>query len=540
MPPINPIIPGFAPDPSVALIDGTFYLVNSTFHMFPGIPIYTSQDLTQLSLGRAVTSMSVLPNMPAIEGKFLSTGGLYAPTIRHHRASNTTYIVCTNIVDGDESSGGGGFNFILSTKSIHAGGPWSDPVYFKFPGIDPSLFFDDDSGKVYLHGSAGPIRMFEIDLATGSAASPTRELWPGTGGVYPEGPHIYKKDGWFYLVIAEGGTESDRHMVTVARASSDSIWGPYESCPQNPVLTARGTGRYVNHLGHAELFQDAHGKWWGVCLGVRKRFDGDGKAARYVLGRETFLTTVEWLDGEWPVIHDIDVNLVLPNGDNDGGQTTTTTTTRSRAIGESDPSLGFLYIRDAILSNHVFSNDFKTVSLVPGKGDFSQWAEPITFVGKRQRQLEGSTSVSMSVTSRPPPYFSASAPDASGGHLEAGLAYFKDEYRHVRVFYDFFASTITFEWVNKAKDVAKTVTHLVSVHDVCHLRVDYTETAYTFSYRLDDAENSVSFEAVDTLHMTGLDFVGPVIGVFAIGTVQDSDDAAGKQFGVQFDNLVVE
>jgi beta-xylosidase len=171
------------------------------------------------------------------------TGGLYAPTIRYN--NGTIYVVCTNILHAENSDKGVAKNFIVSTTDIWSG-VWSDPVYFEFDGIDPSIFFDDD-GKSYMQGSASPgpmtkIHLFEIDLQTGKKLSEEKKIWDGTGGIYPEGPHMYKKDSWFYIMISEGGT-CEGHMITVAR--SKNIWGPYEPFQQNPILTARDTTEYI-------------------------------------------------------------------------------------------------------------------------------------------------------------------------------------------------------------------------------------------------------------------------------------------------------
>ncbi|KAJ4186250.1 hypothetical protein NW767_012670, partial [Fusarium falciforme] len=178
----------------------------------------------------------------------MASGGLFAPTIRYR--DGVFYIVCTNIVHEASSA-----NFIVSTQDIW-GNQWSDPVYLDFDEIDPSIFFDH--GKAYLQGSASPgpfnkISLFEIDLQTGKKLSEERTIWTGTGGIFPEGPHIYKRNGWYYLVISEGGTW-EGHMVTMAR--SRGIWSPYEACPNNPILTARGTKEYVQHVGHCEAFKD--------------------------------------------------------------------------------------------------------------------------------------------------------------------------------------------------------------------------------------------------------------------------------------------
>jgi beta-xylosidase len=176
---------------------------------------------------------------------------LLAPTIRYHKG--TFYVICTNSTsDGSELDTS---NVYVSTTDIWSG-KWSAPTWYDFRGIDPSLFFDDD-GRVYIQGSyrAGPVwdpqctvRQFEIDIETGKPLSETKHIWEGAMGKQDvEGPHVYKKDGYYYLLAAEAGTFED-HAITIAR--SKNVWGPYESCPKNPILTASGTDDVVQHTGH--------------------------------------------------------------------------------------------------------------------------------------------------------------------------------------------------------------------------------------------------------------------------------------------------
>ncbi|KFZ19571.1 hypothetical protein V502_03535 [Pseudogymnoascus sp. VKM F-4520 (FW-2644)] len=514
---INPIIPGFAPDPSVVLVDDTFFLVNSTFHLFPGLPIYVSKDLTswkhignainrQSQLSLAVSSTRLSP--PHENGDvMLATGGLYAPTIRYQ--NGTFYVVCTNVIHDSSSADGKPENFIVSSRNIWSN-EWSDAIYFDFNGIDPSLFFDDN-GRAYIQGSAGPgpmtkIHLFEVDLKTGKKLSEEKNIWDGTGGIYPEGPHIYKKDGLYYLLISEGGTHDD-HMITVAR--SKDIWGPYDSFEKNPILTARGTDEYIQYTGHSDMFQDQHGRWWGVCLGVRK------DESRYIMGRETFLTTGEWLEGEWPSLKQVKSNPKLPGG-----------TELVRSDGTlpltAESMVDYLYIRDAVLSNHKFSNGDKTIILTASKADISQWEQPVTFVGKRQRRLKGNTMVTMHTP-----------PISIDAHLKAGIAYYKDEHRYMKLFYDFSATEMVFEVVNNAKKISRTVRHDIQLGDVVALRIEYTERSFQLSYRNGaDSAAWIGFDGLDTLEMTGPDFVGPVIGIFAIAEAQDAH--------VQFDDLEID
>jgi xylan 1,4-beta-xylosidase len=277
----NPIIPGFYPDPSICRVEGDYYLVTSTFHYFPGVPVFHSTDLVNWKqIGHCLTRTSQLPL-----DKAFRSGGIYAPTIRYH--NGIFYMVTTNVTHGG--------NFYVYTEN--PAGEWSEPVWVDQGGIDPSLFFDDD-GKVYFSSTGGRegIALSEIDIKTGKRLTGIKYVWPGSGGRYPEAPHLYKIKGSYYLMIAEGGTEYG-HMVTIAR--SDSLWGPYEACPHNPILTHRDLdANPANGTGHADLVTDQNGHWWMVFLAFRN-IDGQ----YHHLGRETFLSPVEWNGDGWPVVN---------------------------------------------------------------------------------------------------------------------------------------------------------------------------------------------------------------------------------------------
>lgn len=282
----NPIIPGFYPDPSICRVGADFYLVNSSFEYFPGVPIWHSRDLVNWrQLGHVLTRRSQLD----LAGTPCSDG-IYAPTIRHH--NGIFYMITTMVRAGSYK------NFYVTATD--PAGEWSDPVWYDQSGIDPSLFFDED-GRVYFQSNRGMTFKMEraiyqslLDIRTGERLSAPRLLWRGAGGSYIESPHVYKKDGWYYLLTAEGGT-SYGHTVTIAR--SRDIWGPYESCPHNPILTNRDAYQQIHGTGHADLVQAEDGSWWMVHLAFRKTV-GD----IHTLGRETCLEPVEWRDG-WPIVN---------------------------------------------------------------------------------------------------------------------------------------------------------------------------------------------------------------------------------------------
>jgi xylan 1,4-beta-xylosidase len=273
----NPVIPGFHPDPSACRVGDDCYLVTSSFEYFPGVPIYHSRDLAHWrQIGHCLTRPSQDPL-----GKARSSGGIYAPTIRHHDC--TYYMITTNV-----SSGG---HFLVTAPD--PAGEWSEPTWISGPGIDPSLFFDDD-GKVYLSCSSQGIAQREIELPSGKLGE-ERHIWAGTGGQYPEGPHLYKIGGLYYLLISEGGTEYG-HMLTIARSSSP--WGPFESCPRNPILSHRSLSSPIQATGHGDFLQDGDGNWWVLFLGIRP----NGHWPYHHLGRETFLAGLTWDAEGWPVI----------------------------------------------------------------------------------------------------------------------------------------------------------------------------------------------------------------------------------------------
>ena len=272
---INPIIPGFHPDPSIVRVDDDYYIVNSSFQYFPGVPIFHSKDLINWEqIGNVLDRPTQLP----LKGTGSWTG-IYAPTIRYNEG--TFYMITTNI--------GNGGNFLVTSENPE--GPWSEPKVLEQGGIDPSLYFEDE--KVYMVSNPdNVITLCEIDPKSGKRLTPGKPLWRGTGGRYPEGPHIYKKDGYYYLLISEGGTELAHHL-TIAR--SKDIYGPYEANPNNPILTncnMKGQGLNVQGTGHGDFVQAKDGSWWVVFLAYR-HFGG----SYHHMGRETFLAPVEWKEG---------------------------------------------------------------------------------------------------------------------------------------------------------------------------------------------------------------------------------------------------
>lgn len=288
----NPILTGFYPDPSICRVGEDFYLVTSSFAYAPGVPLFHSRDLAHWEqIGNILQRKEQL----AVGGEEISRG-IYAPTIRYHKG--IYYMITTNV-----SYGG---NFIVTAE--HPEGPWSDPCYLgeEAAGIDPSLFFDEDGRCYYCGTRPNPdgvryngdweIWVQELDLTTKKLVGESMAIWKGAvrGAIWPEGPHLYKKDGYYYLLHAEGGTGPE-HSISVARSRKLFQW--FEGCPRNPIFTHRNLGADypVVYAGHGDLVEDQNGNWYVVMLATR-RCKNPGS-----MGRETFLAKVVWQDG-WPVI----------------------------------------------------------------------------------------------------------------------------------------------------------------------------------------------------------------------------------------------
>jgi beta-xylosidase len=292
----NPLIAGFYPDPSVVKVGQDYYLATSTFEYLPGIPVFHSRDLI---------SWTQVSNVVERPGQLASAavptlGGAWAPTIRHR--GGAFYVVVTDAM---------GRGMLIFTAS-QAAGPWSDGTLIDgVHGIDPDLAWDDE-GVAYVTYSGldttsgrppGPhagILQVTVDLASGRPLSEPISLWSGTGLKFPEAPHLYRHGEYWYLMIAEGGTERG-HGISIARGHSPS--GPFESNPANPILSARSTSRPIQNTGHGDLVETPDGGWAIVLLGMRPTGMTQAFSA---LGRETFITAARWEDG-WLVADPVEL-----------------------------------------------------------------------------------------------------------------------------------------------------------------------------------------------------------------------------------------
>ncbi|KAE8145441.1 glycosyl hydrolase [Aspergillus avenaceus] len=299
----NPLFPGWHSDPSCTYVSEqeTIFCVTSTFIAFPGLPVYASKDLQNWELASNVFNRR--SQIPTLSETTDQQGGIYAPALRYH--DGRFYLIVSFL--GPETIG-----LVFTSSDIYNETAWSEPLEFPVKGIDPDIFWDDD-GTVYVTSADDErIQHYSLDLETGERG-PIVDLWNGTGGVHPEGPHLYRKDSYYYLLIAEGGTELN-HAATMARSKSRT--GPWEPHPSNPVLTNRNTTQYFQTVGHADLFQDPNGHWWAVALSTRSGPDWKN----YPMGRETILAPITWEQDGWPIAQPVRGQMegALPSENNEG------------------------------------------------------------------------------------------------------------------------------------------------------------------------------------------------------------------------------
>lgn len=298
----NPIIPGFNPDPSVLRVDDDYYIVNSTFEWYPGLSIHHSKDLVNWQLvSRPLNRLSQLD----MRGNPDSCG-VWAPCLSYD--NGVFFLVFTDVkrFAGDFKDTP---NYYVTTTDIT--GEWSEPVYVNSSGFDPSIFHDDDGRKYFVNmiWDHRPVRgrnnwlphkyfagmvLQEIDVKTGKLLGEAKNVFKGSNIGLSEGPHIYKRNGYYYIVVAEGGTGKD-HAATFAR--SKDIWGPYEVDPQGPLVTsAHAPQAKLRRAGHGDFFDTPDGKFYFAHLCSRPL----PNRGRSVMGRETALQPMEWTNEDWP------------------------------------------------------------------------------------------------------------------------------------------------------------------------------------------------------------------------------------------------
>lgn len=388
----NPVIPGFYPDPSVCFANGKYYLVASTFQYFPGVALFESDDLVNWEQTGYVLTR---PNQVMLKN-INSSGGVFAPTIRYN--DGRFYMVTTNDTTHE--------NFYVYTDDIH--GEWSDPITVDQGGIDPSLYFED--GRTYFMSNGaddegkGGVVQCEIDIKTGRKLTKSKCIWQGSGGRYLESPHLYKIGDWYYLMAAEGGTEYG-HMITLAR--SKSVWGEFENCPHNPILTNRNKAPYlIQGIGHGDLVFDKSGNLFILSLGFRQIHMW---MPYHNLGREVFLTPARLTADGW-----IEAGI---DGTTDESYEIagdfTQKPLKDYTFATTDFNIDWCYLRTPDMANYTLTKDKVTLK---GTDITLDDIDSPTFIALRQR--EHKFDLSCDVTSK-------------GG--EGGITIYMDENEHYEI-----------------------------------------------------------------------------------------------------------
>ncbi len=510
----NPILAGGYPDPSICRVGDDFYIVNSSFEYFPGLPIHHSKDLVNwelvgYGLHRPEQCVEAV-NLVDVQTK----GGIHAPTIRFHEG--IFYIITTNVYLPPSKNEDTQFiNFVITAKNI--AGPWSAPhVLAGAPGIDPDIFFDDD-GKVWYVGTHSPanpnfagegeIWLQEIDLENWSLIGERYYLWRGAcRGVWVEGPHIYKRRGKYYLLVAEGGT-SFNHAVMIAM--SDYIRGPYISNPRNPILTTRHLSyhHWVNSTGHADLVELSDGRWYMVTLGIR----GD-EEQRSNMGRETHLVPVIWekepfewqaVNPEWPVCAPetgrVERNNPVPFEN--------TQQYRNDAFYDNfdTPKLDLQWNFRRVPRQN-------TYSLSARKGHLRLFAFPeriqeraqYSFLGIRQRESDFEYRVCMNFT-----------PDEDGAEAGVCLLQQDDNYLTFTVKQEQGQRIIQLEY--KAPSTAPQIIckKAIQYSDEIVLQIVSKDQRYRYSYSTENRDGYHLFTETAATHLLSKGYTGSYLGIFA-------------------------
>lgn len=483
----NPILAGFHPDPSLCRVDNDYYLINSTFEYFPGLPIFHSTDLVNWEqIGHVIHR----PEQLDYKGRRVSNG-LFAPAISYH--DGKFYVVCT-MVDGFG-------NFVVTAEN--PAGPWSDPISVGFQGIDPSLFFDDD-GRAWIVNNDAPqgppqyeghraIWIQEFDPETNKMVGPRKMIVNGgidisQKPIWIEGPHIYKRNNWYYLCCAEGGT-STNHSQVILR--SKKVDGPYVPWDKNPILTQRNLDGNVpgavTCTGHADLEIGPDGNWWAVFLAVRPYEGGFSP-----MGRETFLLPVTWTDDEWPVILPPGQRVPLvEKAPNDavvrasGSTPLNGSFTWRDDFREKDLSLEWIMLREPDKQWWKVDSQAGKLKLSPQSEKLSGSGNP-SYLGRRVRHAVYTAALTVEVPEEP--------------GVSAGMALFMNERHHyfLAVHRSDNQARIYLERVQGGRVNQIAAADLPSVTDV-DLRIETRKNTCSFRYKIKDNWETLLDDADATL-----------------------------------------
>lgn len=516
----NPILSGFYPDPSICRVGNDYYLVVSSFAYYPGLPIFHSTDLVNWKpIGAALNR----PEQLNLDGAGVSRG-LFAPAIKYH--NGVFYIVCTLVDKGG--------NFVITAKDPR--GPWSNPVWLpEVDGIDPSLFFDTDGSTYILYNSIPPdnislydghrtIRVNSFDPQTLKVTSPNRILINGGTDiskkpVWIEAPHIIKKDGWYYLICAEGGTAYNHSEVVFRSRSMSEPFVPFEG---NPILTQRHLDPKrpdpITTAGHADFVETPDGNWWAVFLACRP-YEGN----HFNTGRETFLAPVEWKDG-WPIINPgfetVQYRYPIAAAAVDKGITPMGGNYRFRDEFDGNAlNPRYSFLRTVRIPWYAVHNG--SLRLRPMPETCAGTGNP-AFIGYRQPHLEGNVTTAMRFN--------------AVGNEKAGLLLFQNE-RHYYFLYQTIRSGKQVLVLEKSpgKDASATVTELAAIQlpermkGALQLRAEAKGAVYDFYYSLNGKKWVPVATGVDARFLsteTAGGFVGVMYALYATADGNVSDNRA--------------
>jgi alpha-N-arabinofuranosidase len=518
---VNPILSGFYPDPSILRVGTDYYLINSTFSYFPGIPVFHSKDLKNWKqIGNVISRPSQM--------NFLGhrmTRGLFAPAIDYH--DGIYYVTCTLIDKGG--------NFVVTAKN--PAGPWSDPTWLPtVKGIDPSLFFDGDKAYIIYNSDAPDnkplysghrtLRMYEFDQKNLAVVGEEKIIINGgvditKKPVWIEGPHLLKINDWYYLYAAEGGT-SVNHTEVIFR--SKSVWGPFVPYEHNPILTQKDLPADRKHpvtsTGHAQFVEGPDGKTYAIFLAVRPYEDN-----YYNTGRETFIAPVEWNNG-WPVVDpkNKEIQYAYPvkyretkqkNALPQSGNFNYTLTF------EKELDAALLFMRTIDSSSFSLSRE-KGLTLKLKAETCMELGNP-SFIGKRQQHFNCTVETSLDFFAR-------------SDNEKAGLIIFQDE-KH---FYYLCKSTkqgkdivqlFKSDGEAKAMSLVKEVP-LTSPSKVM-LRIIAAGDTYRFEYALKPNNWTILEDKVDARFLSTQvagGFIGCVFGLYATSSGQETSNSASFSY----------
>lgn len=522
---LNPIIPGGHPDPSICRAGDEFYIVNSSFEYFPGLPIHKSTDLVNWELvGYGLhreDQCNGIVNLVDVQ----SDGGIHAPTIRYNKG--LFYIITTNVYYNAEKNETDFVNFIITAENVE--GPWSEPHHLEgAPGIDPDIFFDDD-GRVWYVGTHSPenpnfegegeIWLQEIDLEKWELTGERSYLWRGAcDGVWVEGPHMYKRNGKYYLLVAEGGT-SFNHAVMIA--VSDNIRGPYLSNERNPILSTRHLSydNWVHSTGHADLIELEDGRWYMTALGIRGDEDRGSN-----MGRETHLVPVQWerepfewkeVRHEWPVCAPLTGKVERHNSlpfeekkqfYNDGF---------TDNFDRDEPDLEWNFRRVP---------QKNTLSLSENPGYLRLYAEPeiikergqASLMGIRQKESDFEYSASM--------HFAAEE-----AATEAGICLFQKDENYISLLVGkdqgIYKLKLVVKEQGKEHQIIKEQ-NLESYSGQIIMKVVSKSGKYEYFYSLDKGKTFANFSTTKSTYIVSKKYTGAYLGIYATGNGQKTKDFA--------------